>query len=59
MNYRAKKNQLQRECDDAAKEYWELPVSERPKAYEKWMKHVRNYSVFIGVLKKNDINTDL
>ena len=58
MNYRAKKNQLQRECDDAANEYWKLPASERPKAYEKWMKHIRNYAVFIGVLEKNGRNVD-
>lgn len=59
MNYRAKKNQLQRECDDAANEYWQLPASERPQAYRKWMKKVRNFSVFIGVLEKKDSNVDL
>ena len=59
MNYRTKKAQLQRECDDAANEYWQLPASQRPKAYKKWMKKVRNFSVFIGVLNKKDNNVDL
>ena len=59
MNYRAKKNQLQRDRVDAATEYWHLPASERPQAYRKWMKKVRNFSVFIGVLERKDSNVDL
>jgi len=59
MSYNQKKTQLQREADQAANDYWNLPKEKRDEGYELWMKKVKKVSEFIDVYKKKDSNTDL
>ena len=59
MSYNQKKTQLQAECDQAANDYWKLPLEKRDEGYELWMKKVKKVVEFIDVYKKKDSNADL
>ena len=59
MSYNQKKAQLQREADQAANDYWNLPLEKRDEGYELWLKKVKKVVEFIDVYKKKDNIVDL